>query len=164
MPIKHKIFALLALLPVLAWLVGIAMPPKALDDTFTTLAGHAIALKDLRGKPALVTFWATDCPGCIKEIPDLIALYRQYHARGLEIIAVTMYYDPPSHVVAMTEAKQLPYPVALDIAAEHARAFGGVNLTPSTFLIGLDGAIARQYTGAFDPAELAAHIENLLKG
>lgn len=164
MPIKHKILGLLALLSALAGLIGILAPRNAPDDTFITLAGHNIALADLRGKPVLVTFWATDCPACIKEIPDLVALYRQYHPRGLEIIAVNMYYDPPSHVVAMAEARQLPYPVALDLSAGHAREFGGVSLTPSTFLIGPDGVIARRYTGVFDPAELSAHIEHFLEG
>ncbi|MGZ4970290.1 MAG: TlpA disulfide reductase family protein, partial [Methylobacter sp.] len=81
---------------------------SAPDVTFTTLTGQKIVLKDLRGKPTIVTFWATDCPSCIEEIPDLIDLYSQYHASGLEMIAVAMYYDPPSHVVDMTKAKQLP--------------------------------------------------------
>ena len=47
--------------------------------TFTAITGKKIALKELRGKPVIVTFWATDCPGCIKEIPHLIDLYTQYH-------------------------------------------------------------------------------------
>ena len=115
---------------------------SAPDVTFTTITGKKIALKDLRGKPVIVTFWATDCPACIKEIPDLIDLYTQYHHRGLEMIAVAMYYDPPNHVVNMTKARQLPYNVALDLKAEHAHAFGDVQLTPSTFLIGPDGSVA----------------------
>ncbi|MGZ4982242.1 MAG: peroxiredoxin family protein, partial [Methylobacter sp.] len=67
---------------------------SAPDVTFTTITGQKIALKDFRGKPVIVTFWATDCPSCIQEIPDLIDLYTQYHAAGLEMIAVAMYYDP----------------------------------------------------------------------
>src|SRR5512137_1942547 len=61
--------------------------------TFSTITGKKINLKELSGKPVIVTFWATDCPACIKEIPDLIDLYKQYHKQGLEIIAVAMYYD-----------------------------------------------------------------------
>jgi peroxiredoxin len=114
---------------------------KAPDATFTTITGKKIALKDLRGKPVIVTFWATDCPGCIKEIPDLIDFYTQYHKQGLEIIAVAMYYDPPNHVITLTEDLQLPYHVALDLNAEHAHTFGDVQLIPSTFLISPDGLI-----------------------
>jgi peroxiredoxin len=137
---------------------------KAPDVTFTTITGKKITLKDLRGKPVIVTFWATDCPGCIKEIPHLIDLYAHYHKQGLEIIAVAMYYDPPNHVVTMTEDLKLPYHVALDLQAEHAHAFGDVQLIPSTFLISPDGLIDLKKTGAFDPIELKNRIETLTKG
>ena len=137
---------------------------SAPDVTFTTITGKKIALKDLRGKPVMVTFWATDCPSCVKEIPHLIDLYTQYHARGLELIAVAMYYDPPNHVVDMTKARQLPYDVALDLKSELARDFGDVMLTPSTFLIAPDGSVTLRKTGIFDLAEMKTRIESLLKG
>ncbi|MDD5267738.1 MAG: TlpA disulfide reductase family protein [Methylococcales bacterium] len=136
------------------------IPIQAPDVTFTTITGKKIVLKKLRGKPVIVTFWATDCPGCIKEIPDLIDLYRQYHKQGLEIIAVAMYYDPPNHVIALTENLKLPYHVALDLAAEHARAFGDVQLIPRTFLINPDGSFALKKTGAFDPAEIKTYLHS----
>lgn len=137
---------------------------KAPDVTFTTITGKKIALKAFRGKPVIVTFWATDCPGCIIEIPHFIDLYSQYHKQGLEIIAVAMYYDPPNHVVTMSQEKQLPYNVALDLKAEHAHAFGDVQLIPSTFLISPAGLIALKKTGAFDPVEMKTRIEALIKG
>jgi peroxiredoxin len=131
---------------------------------FTTITGKKIDLKELRGKPVIVTFWATDCPGCMKEIPHLIDLYTRYQERGLEIIAVAMYYDPPSHVVAMSRDRKLPYDVALDLKSEHARAFGDIMFTPTTFLIDPDGSIALQKTGVFDLLEMVNRIEKLLKG
>lgn len=70
---------------------------------------------DLHGKPLIITFWATSCPSCVKEIPHLIALYEQYHPQGIEIIAIAMTYDPPNRVVSMTQEKKLPYHVVLDI-------------------------------------------------
>ncbi len=134
------------------------------DLKLTTITGHALDLKALRGKPVIVTFWATDCPSCIKEIPHLRALYQDYHPRGLELIAIAMYYDPPSHVVAMSEAQQLPYQVALDLHADYARAFGQVALTPTTFLIAPDGRIVLQYTGLSDNQALHKAIDTLLEG
>ena len=134
------------------------------DVTFITLTGQKIALKALRGKPVIITFWATDCPGCIKEMPHLINLYNQYHPQGLEMIAVAMHYDPPNHVIAMTQDQQLPYHVALDLTAEHAHAFGDVQLIPSTFLITPDGLIALKKTGVFDPAEIKTLIKPFTKG
>ncbi|MEF3074866.1 TlpA disulfide reductase family protein [Methylobacter sp. Wu1] len=155
---------LLALISAGIWIgFGKTVTP-APDATFTTITGKKIALNALRGKPVLVTFWATDCPGCMEEIPHLVDLYKNFHAQGLEIIAVAMYYDPPNHVVTMTKDKSLPYDVALDLQAEHAQAFGDVRLTPTTFLITPDGSIALQKIGAFDPDDMKTRIEALLKG
>jgi peroxiredoxin len=135
--------------------------PKAV---FTTITGKKIALDELRGKPVIVTFWATDCPGCVEEIPYWTALYRQFHERGLELIAVSMYYDPPSHVVGMTQAKRLPYDVALDLTGEQARVFGNVELTPTTFVIDPAGMIVERKTGTIDPDKITPFVERLLKG
>jgi len=148
-------------------LLAINMPhplAAASELTLTTIIGQQIDLKALRGKPVIVTFWATDCPSCIKEIPHLLELYQAYHARGLELLAIAMYYDPPSHVLAMSEAQQLPYPVVLDLKADYARAFGQVALTPTTFLIAPDGRIALQYTGLFDDQAMRNAIDTFLKG
>jgi peroxiredoxin len=117
----------LILLVALFFLLTLQSPSEAPDSTFTTITGKKITLQQLRGKPVLVTFWATDCPSCIKEIPYLINFYRQYHDLELEIIAIAMNYDPPSRVVAMTQAKQIPYDVVLDLKSEHAQAFGPVH-------------------------------------
>jgi thiol-disulfide isomerase/thioredoxin len=138
--------------------------PIAPETTFSTITGKKIALSELRGKPVIVTFWATDCASCIKEIPQLIALYQQYHEQGLEIIAVAMAYDPPNHVLELSHAQQLPYDVALDLQSENAHAFGDVSLTPTTFLIAPDGAIALQKTGLFDLTEMKTQLSNFTKG
>ena len=138
--------------------------PIAPETSFSTITGQKIALHELRGKPVIVTFWATDCASCIKEIPHLVELYRQYHDKGLEIIAVAMAYDPPNHVIDMSKALQLPYHVALDMQAENAHAFGDVSLTPTTFLIAPDGTIALQRTGLFDLTEIKNQLSTFIKG
>jgi len=129
---------------------------------FTTITGKKIELSSLKGKPVIITFWATDCANCIKEMPDLINLYNQFHSKGLEIIAITMYYDIPSHVVEMTNAKQLPYDVALDLDSKHAVAFGKVQLTPTTILISPAGHIILQKTGLFNLEKIKKTIQLLL--
>jgi peroxiredoxin len=158
----YRLFGLLLLL-----LVSIGCSKTittAPDVTFSTITGQKIALKELRGKPVIVTFWATDCPSCVEEIPDLINLYKQYHESGLEIIAVAMQYNPPNHVIDMTKDRQLPYKVALDLTSEVAEAFGGVMFTPSTFLIAADGSVLKKHIGIFDPEKMTTTINSLLKG
>jgi peroxiredoxin len=95
-------------------------------------------------------------------MPHLVDLYQRLHPRGLEIVAVAMYYDVPSHVVALRDAQKLPYPIVLDLQSQYARAFGHVQLTPTTFLIAPDGRVAEQIIGVFDPVALQQHIETYL--
>jgi peroxiredoxin len=159
------IFSLLALLIVVgifSWNPHPVLP--APDVTFTTIKGEKIALKSLHGKPVLLTFWATDCPSCVKEVNDFIDLYQQFHSQGLEIIAVAMYYDPPNHVVEMTQAKQIPYHVALDLRSEIAQAFSGVPFTPTTFLISPEGQVVFSKVGLFDLKAMQQRIQQLLQG
>jgi thiol-disulfide isomerase/thioredoxin len=166
MQTKYRLagLVLFGLLTVSVWLLWPGRYPKAPDVTFKTITGKAINLKTHLGKPVIITFWATSCPGCIAEMPHLIELYQDYHPRGLEIIAVAMFYDPPNRVVAMTRARKLPYDIALDLMAENARAFGDVKLTPTTFLIAPDGSIVLSKIGTLDIHRLKNRIENLLKG
>lgn len=162
-----KVKLLLSLVAVtLTTVIFLVNQPKkpAPNVTFSTIFGKKIELSKLKGNPVIVTFWATDCAGCIEEIPHLIELYQQFHPRGLEIIAIAMYYDPPNHVVEMTKAKQIPYYVALDLKAEHAFAFGQVELTPATFLISPAGNIILQKTGLFDLPKMQQQIHNLITG
>ena len=136
--------------------------PAAPAATFTTLEGKPIALNELRGKIVLVNFWATSCPGCVKEMPDLVETYKQYKDRGFEIVAVAMSYDPPNYVANFAKTRQLPFPVALDVNGEHARAFGNVQLTPTSFLIGKDGRIIEEKLGDLDFPKLKALLDKEL--
>jgi len=136
--------------------------PGAPAITFTTLEGKPIVLDELRGKVVLVNFWATSCPGCIKEMPGMIETYQQYKGRGFEIVAVAMSYDPPNYVVNFVQTRQLPFPVALDVDGKHARAFGNVQLTPTSFIIGKDGRILEQKLGELDFVKLNALLDREL--
>ena len=136
--------------------------PGAPAATFTTLEGKPIVLDELRGKVVLVNFWATSCPGCIKEMPGMVETYNQYRSKGFEIVAVAMSYDPPNYVASFVETRQLPFPVALDADGAHARAFGNVQLTPTSFIIGTDGRILEQKLGELDFVKLKALLDREL--
>jgi peroxiredoxin len=129
--------------------------------SFKTIKGVDIDLADLKDKPVLVTFWATDCPGCIEEIPHLTQLHRQYSQQGLNIVAVAMHYDPPNRVLAMAKAKQLPYAIALDPTGSLAQSFGNVQLTPTTFLIDRNGHIVLQKVGVFELQDMQQRLNRL---
>ncbi len=139
----------------LAW----SQPGPAPEVSFSTLSGEKLTTAGLRGKVVLVNFWATSCATCVKEMPELVATYRAYQARGFETVAVAMSYDPPSYVVAFAAQNALPFPVALDLRGEIAQRFGDVRATPTTFLIDRRGRIVKRYLGAPDFTALRALVE-----
>jgi peroxiredoxin len=128
----------------------------------TTLDGGQVNIDQYRGKPLLVTFWATTCPGCVAEIPHFSALYRELGPKGFNIVAIAMAYDPPEQVRFMAKQRAMPYTVALDSDGAAARAFGDVKLTPTTFLIDPQGRIVQQKLGEVDTAQLRRKIVEML--
>ena len=130
--------------------------------TIATIDGRRFDSGTLEGRPLLVTFWSTTCVVCLREMPDLEALYRRLSPRGLEILAVAMPWDPPGEVVRLAHARALPYPVALDVTGAVARAFGDVSVTPTHFLVGPGGEIVSRGTGALDFPGLDERLRSML--
>lgn len=167
MRLKDTVIALLvlSLIGILAafWLApaGLREAPPA---SVTTLQGKQLSLPSLRGRPVLVTFWSTSCRSCVEEIPHLVELYREYAHRGLEIIGIAMAYDPPDRVIAMREARGITYPLALDIDSRVARTFGGVSVTPSSFLIAPDGRVVHQAAGELDMDKVRKLVAGMIAG
>ncbi len=144
-----------------ATLSGKGDAPKAAQ--FTSIKGEKTSLAQLKGKVVLVNFWATDCSGCIAEMPELISTHNKYHPQGLETIAIAMSYDPPNYVLAFAEKKQLPFFVTLDAGGEYARSFNDVKLTPTTYILDKQGRIIQRVVGVLDFEKLHALIEKELK-
>ena len=137
--------------------------PKAFPPiSIATIDGRSFAASAVEGRPLLVTFWSTTCVVCLREMPELEALYRRFSPRGFEIIAVSMPWDPPGEVVRLARARALPYPVALDVDGAIARAFGDVSATPTHFLIGPGGDVAFRRAGALDFSGLEDRLQSML--
>ena len=131
-------------------------------STFVLLDGSKKSTTDLKGKVTLVNFWATSCVTCVGEMPKMIATYDKYHGKGYDMLAVAMSYDPPSYVVNYTQTRKLPFQVAIDNTGAVAKAWGDVQLTPTTFLVNKRGEIVKRYVGEPDFAALHALVEKLL--
>jgi len=159
------------------WLIGIAAAvvlaasaaffvsgggEPAPQSTFLMLDGSKRTTADLKGEVTLVNFWATSCATCVAEMPQIIATYDKYRGKGFNTVAVAMSYDPPSYVVHYSQSRKLPFSVALDNRGEVAKAWGDVQLTPTTFLLNKRGEIVKRYVGQPDFAELHHRIEQLL--
>jgi peroxiredoxin len=134
------------------------------DLTVETTTGQKINFSKLsEKKPVLVTFWATTCRSCLEEMPHLIELYEELNGKGLELISVTMDYDPPILVVGMIRKRSIPYPVVMDLNKQIVRAFGMTSsITPTTFLIAPGGRIVMQKSGLLDMQQLKQQIVRYL--
>jgi len=135
---------------------------RAPASSFVLLDGSQLSTTDLQGKVTLVNFWATSCTSCVAEMPELVATYDKYQARGYDTLAVAMSYDPPAYVVNFAQSRKLPFKVALDNTGTNARAWGDVKLTPTTYLVNKRGEIVKRYVGTPDFTELHRLIEKLL--
>lgn len=165
MKARDKVIALFAA-TVLGLLVVVWFSPTGLKQApavaFNTLDGRELSTAELRGQPLLVTFWATSCPGCMKEMPHLIEMYRELSPRGLEIVGVAMDYDSLDAVKELSKRRQIPYPIVHDTHSAAAQAFGEVKLTPTTFLIAPDGRIVQQTIGEIDLKKTRSDIIKML--
>lgn len=85
---------------------------QAADFTLTDLTGKQWTLKELQGKVVLVNFWATWCPPCRKEIPDLEVLYNRFKDQGLLVLAITD--EDRAKVEPFVTKNNMTYPVLLD--------------------------------------------------
>ena len=111
------------------------------DFTLTDLDGKPWNLKDLKGKVVLLNFWATWCPPCRKEMPDLEMLYRRFGAQGLIIIGID---DEETETVKPFIAQQgITYPVLLDPGRKVNTLFQ-IEGIPKTFVYDRDGKIVAQ--------------------
>lgn len=150
---------------VLAIAAGVFMATAgsaAPESTFVLLDGSRKTTTDMKGKVTLVNFWATSCTTCVAEMPKIISTYDKYKARGYDTVAVAMSYDPPSYVVNYAQTRKLPFQVAIDNTGAVAKAWGDVQLTPTTFVVNRRGDIVKRYIGEPDFAELHRLIEKLL--
>ncbi len=132
------------------------------ESTFVLLDGSRKTTADMKGKVTLVNFWATSCTTCVAEMPRIVSTYDKYKARGYDTVAVAMSYDPPSYVVNYAQTRKLPFQVAIDNTGAVAKAWGDVQLTPTTFIVNRRGDIVKRYVGEPDFAELHRLIEKLL--
>jgi peroxiredoxin len=137
-------------------------PTPAPQAQYVLLDGTTIDTQALKGRVTLVNFWATSCVTCVAEMPRIVETYDKYRARGYETLAVAMQYDPPSYVVNFAETRKLPFRVAIDNTGSVARAWGDIQLTPTTFVVNKRGEIVKRYVGEPDFAELHHLIEKLL--
>ncbi len=135
---------------------GNAAPPLVLPE----LAGRERALSSLAGRAVVVNFWATWCPPCKEELPELVESWKQLRGRCVEFLAVTE-ESAREDVIAEVGRFQVPYPVLVDGDGAVARAWGVTGL-PRTFVVDGEGKIRKSFTGRVSRSRLEAALLPLI--
>ena len=125
-------------------------PATVAAFTATDLDGGRVSSDAWNGKVIIVNFWATWCPPCRAEIPDLVALQNKYRDT-LQIVGVSEDEAPPEEVKRFAAAHQINYPVVMT-NKELQRLFPGVQALPTSFIINREGKLVQKHVGMLSPA------------
>jgi peroxiredoxin len=126
-----------------SFLIGKSAP----DFTLKDIKGKNVKLSSFKGKVIILDFWATWCPPCRAEIPSFVELQKQYQKKGLSIIGVAL--DDNEKVKKFARDYSINY--TLVIGSEKVQIqYGGVTAIPTTFVIGKDFRIKKQYVGLIE--------------
>jgi len=120
-----------------------------------TLSGDTMRLSDLKGEVLLLNVWATWCPPCREEMPQLQALHLDFGAQGLRVVGVSI--DAGSSDGAVKDflgSNAISFTILRDPQERITRAFRTTGV-PETFLIGRDGVLLRRWIGSIDGQESA---------
>ena len=129
--------------------------------TLMSLDGRSVKLSDYRGKVVVINFWATWCPPCRAEIPDLIAAQQRYREKGVEILGIALDDDGREVVEPFVRDNGITYPVLIG-NEEVTRLYGGISSIPTTFILDREGAIQRHYDTMLTRLEIDSALEEIL--
>lgn len=136
----------------------LAMPVAAQSFVFTDLKGKAQRLVDYKGKWVLVNFWATWCPPCLEEIPDLVDLHESHRRKDLVVIGVALDSTEKS-VREFVTRFSISYPVAVG-DYDQAEQVGEVNVLPTSYLYNPEGELVSYQEGMLTRSSVESYIKS----
>ncbi|MED4584734.1 TlpA disulfide reductase family protein [Brevibacillus choshinensis] len=175
---SNNLFAIVALLALLGWglyvqgttpheqpvsqAVGIQKGNLAPDFELLTPEGKSIKLSDLRGQKVIVNLWATWCPPCRAEIPDMQAFYEENKDKGVVILGVNLTSTENSveNVAAFIKGYGMTFPVVLDVDKQVAVQYQAISI-PTSYMIDSNGVIREKFIGPMDQEKMANIISSM---
>ncbi len=140
-------------------------PRPAPAFTVETPQGGDKALEDLKGKVAIVDFWATWCKPCLEGMPRLQKLYNAYSGQGFEVwgVAIDEGQNRVEKIERMVDKLDISYPIFLEAKRMPAWYLFKVKAIPAMYLLDGEGRIAAQWTGKIDFEAAEKEVQRLLE-
>jgi peroxiredoxin len=138
---------------------GLSEGSSAPDFTLQTLSGQGITLKDLRGKRVLINFWASWCPPCLAETPDLKAAYNQLREENVAFIGIGT-QDETDKLKKFSDENSVPYTIVEDPKGTVGDSYGVLGL-PTTVLVDSKGIVRKVFTGPITKDQVIAEFSKM---
>lgn len=130
--------------------------------TLETVQGQSLNITQLKGKPLMINFFASWCPPCQAEAPDLVKMDALYHSQVTFIGVDMTESDSRSAVIAFMKKVGIHYPVLLDSVGKVAKEYDVISI-PTSFFINSKGVIVDRVEGALSQRTLQAELSQLVK-
>jgi len=137
-------------------LAGDAAPVFALRDD----RGAPVSLQEYRGRILVMNLWASWCPPCRAEMPDLQRLYERYSDRGVAIVGVNE-GESPERARAFADSLRIRFPIWIDGAQRYGRTYAALGL-PTTVILDRRGFVVRGFDGALTFDQMKAAVAPLV--
>lgn len=134
------------------------------DFTLPTLDGGTASLAQFHGQPVLINFWASWCPPCRLEMPDLVRVYETHQSEGFVLLGVNLtYQDSLPAVQAFVEEFNMAFPVLLDQSGEVTDNLYQLIGLPMSVFVNREGLITRQHIGAMTSEQIEQFVAEILR-
>ena len=141
------------------FLLMLTMMAHAADGfSIKDLNGKVHTLASYKGKWVLVNFWATWCPPCLEEMPDLVMMHDKRKNKDFEVIGVAIDFQSEKEIRKFVDDNLISYPIALGDDAI-TRQFGASDVLPTSYLYNPQGKLVRQHRGLITRKLLESLIE-----
>lgn len=133
---------------------------RAPNATLVDLQGSQLKISDLKGRPLIINFWATWCPPCRAEIPELDAVYREHRDKGLEVLGIN-YGEESETVQGFLKGMEVSYRIVMDPYDEAADRYR-IAALPTSFFVDSEGIIRAVHLGGMDRQAIEGKLAKIL--